>query len=90
MLQVSSSAFEEGGTIPSRYTCGGEKVSPTLSFAGAPEGTRALALIVDAPDALVGTFTHWLAWGHRSRRELERALEGHVLETAELMAVYER
>ena len=62
-LEISSDAFEEGGTIHSRHTCDGANVSPPLSFAGAPEGTRSLALVVDYPDAPVGTFTRWLAWG---------------------------
>src|SRR5215211_4256431 len=62
-LEISSDAFDEGGAIPRRYTCDAENVSPPLSFAGAPEGTRSFALIVDDPDAPVGTFTHWLAWG---------------------------
>lgn len=44
-------------------TCHGENVPPPLSFAGVPEGTRFLALVVDDPDAPVGTFTHWVAWG---------------------------
>jgi Raf kinase inhibitor-like YbhB/YbcL family protein len=62
-FEITSDAFEEGGTIPSRHTCDGQNVSPPLSFAGAPPGTRSLALVVDDPDAPVGTFTHWLAWG---------------------------
>jgi Raf kinase inhibitor-like YbhB/YbcL family protein len=62
-LEIASDAFQAGGTIPRRHTCDGENVSPPLSFAGAPEGTRSLALVVDDPDAPVGTFTHWLAWG---------------------------
>jgi Raf kinase inhibitor-like YbhB/YbcL family protein len=143
-LEITSDAFEESGTIPSRHTCDGANVSPPLSFAGAPAGTLSLALIVDDPDAPVGTFTHWLAWGidpsadgldegqaapgegrndfgtigyagpcpphgrHRyffrlhaldteldlqpgaNRAQLDRALDGHVLETAELVGGYER
>src|SRR5919197_6162289 len=62
-LEITSGAFEEGATIPRRHTCDGENVSPPLAWSGAPEGTRSLALIVDDPDAPVGTFAHWLAWG---------------------------
>jgi Raf kinase inhibitor-like YbhB/YbcL family protein len=62
-VHIASSAFEEGDQIPRRHTCDGENISPALSFADIPEGTRSLALIVDDPDAPVGTFDHWLAWG---------------------------
>ncbi len=48
---IQSPAFEEGGSIPARYTCDGEDISPPLQWAGVPEGTRSLALIVDDPDA---------------------------------------
>jgi len=48
---IQSPAFEEGGSIPARYTCDGDDVSPPLQWAGVPEGTRSLALIVDDPDA---------------------------------------
>lgn len=50
-LTLSSSAFDPGGKIPSKYTCEGEDVSPPLAFAGVPAGTKSLALIVDDPDA---------------------------------------
>src|SRR5215218_439802 len=60
---LQSSGFEHKGSIPARYSCEGEDLSPPLSWSGVPEGTRSLALIVDDPDAPVGTFTHWLAWG---------------------------
>src|SRR5262245_60852968 len=49
-LTLTSSAFEPGGAIPSKYTCEGDNVSPPLAFADAPAGPS-LALIVDDPDA---------------------------------------
>jgi Raf kinase inhibitor-like YbhB/YbcL family protein len=60
---LTSSAFAPGGMIPPRYTCDGENLSPPLSWSSPPIGTDSLALIMDDPDAPVGTFTHWLAWG---------------------------
>lgn len=62
-VTVSSTAFGDGGEIPRRYTCDGDDVSPPLSFAGVPSGTRELALLVEDPDAPGGTFVHWVAWG---------------------------
>ncbi len=50
-FSLTSPAFEQGGKIPSRYTCEGEDASPPLAFAGTPEGTKSLALVVDDPDA---------------------------------------
>ena len=63
-LTLSSSAFDDGQTIPSKYTCDGDSVSPPLSFGGVPEGTKSLALIVDDPDVPKklkpdGVFDHW-------------------------------
>jgi Raf kinase inhibitor-like YbhB/YbcL family protein len=62
-ITVSSSAFAEGGTIPRRYTCDGDDVSPPLAVSGLPSGVRELALLVEDPDAPSGTFVHWVAWG---------------------------
>jgi Raf kinase inhibitor-like YbhB/YbcL family protein len=59
---LSSEAFAHGEAIPQRHACEGQDVSPPLSWTDPPAGTRALALVVDDPDAPVGTFTHWLAW----------------------------
>jgi len=59
-MQLTSPAFEAGGTIPTPYTCTGDGTSPPLRWRDVPEGTRSLALVVDDPDAPRGTFTHWL------------------------------
>lgn len=58
----TTAAFPEGGMIPKKYTCDGADLSPALKWADPREGTKSFALIVDDPDAPVGTWTHWLAW----------------------------
>lgn len=50
-LKLTSTAFSQNGSIPSKYTCEGEDLSPALSWSGAPQGTKSFALIVDDPDA---------------------------------------
>jgi Raf kinase inhibitor-like YbhB/YbcL family protein len=59
-LTVTSAAFREGATIPTRYTCSDEDISPALAWSGAPANTIAFALIFDDPDAGATAFTHWL------------------------------
>lgn len=59
-LQLTSEAFSDGTTIPKRFTCDGEDISPPLSWSGLPAETRSLALICDDPDAPVGTWDHWV------------------------------
>ena len=61
-LVVTSPAFMDGEHIPSKYTCDGENVSPPLNIRGIPEGTKSLVLIVDDPDAPIGTWVHWVVW----------------------------
>ncbi|MGE5723291.1 MAG: YbhB/YbcL family Raf kinase inhibitor-like protein, partial [Sphingomonadales bacterium] len=58
-MRISSAAFEDGGAIPSRYSCDGQGISPPLTWSGAPQATRSFALIVDDPDAPGGLFRHW-------------------------------
>lgn len=61
-MQLTSIAFEEGGTIPTRYTCDGDDVSPPLALTGIPAAATSLVLIVDDPDAPGGTWDHWVAF----------------------------
>ena len=62
LIEMNSSAFANGTSIPVRYTCDGDNVSPPLSWSGVPDGTESLALIVDDPDAPGGNFTHWVIY----------------------------
>lgn len=54
--------FDNGGTIPARFTCDGEDTAPALEWSGDPERTQSFALIVDDPDAPAGNWNHWLLW----------------------------
>lgn len=59
-IQLTSSAFEDGRTIPAKYSCDGDEVSPPLAWTGVPDDARELALMVEDPDAPGGTFVHWV------------------------------
>ena len=60
-FSLSSPAFKEGGSIPSRFTCDGTDRSPALAWSGAPANTKSFALIMHDPDApMAGGFTHWV------------------------------
>jgi hypothetical protein len=62
VLIITSSAFENNKLIPRKYTCDGEDVNPPLGIEEVPEGTKSLVLIVDDPDASMGTWDHWIVW----------------------------
>jgi Raf kinase inhibitor-like YbhB/YbcL family protein len=57
---LTSPAFQENGTIPQKYTCDGQGISPPLAWSGAPAATRSFALVVRDPDAPRGSFVHWV------------------------------
>jgi len=61
-MKISSPAFQEGATIPEKFSRNGQNVSPELRIGAAPAEAKSLALVVDDPDAPVGLFTHWLVW----------------------------
>ena len=61
-MTLTSPAFTDGATIPSKYTCDGADISPPLDIGNVPDGAKSLALIVDDPDAPVGTWVHWVLW----------------------------
>ncbi|MCZ6601597.1 MAG: YbhB/YbcL family Raf kinase inhibitor-like protein [Planctomycetota bacterium] len=64
-IHVTSSAFEEGGAIPKKFSCEGAEVSPPLAWSGVPPGVKSLAVICDDPDAPVarGVWDHWVLFG---------------------------
>ncbi|MCI0410565.1 MAG: YbhB/YbcL family Raf kinase inhibitor-like protein [Acidobacteria bacterium] len=61
-MKIESAAFAPEAMIPSSHTCDGEDVSPPLTWADPPDGTKSFALISDDPDAPGGTWVHWVVW----------------------------
>ncbi|MCD6500585.1 YbhB/YbcL family Raf kinase inhibitor-like protein [bacterium] len=145
-MKIESSAFKENQSIPEKYTCDGENVNPLLKISEVPEAAKSLVLIVDDPDAPMGTWVHWTVWNVSSKTteipensvpegaiegmtdfgkpgyggpcppsgthryffklyaldttlglsssakkvDLEKAMEGHILDKAELIGLYSR
>jgi len=61
-FQITSSAFSAGNAIPAVYSCKGKDISPPLAWSQPPAGTQSLVLIMDDPDAPVGTWDHWVVF----------------------------
>ena len=59
---ILSPAFKEGDRIPAKFTCEGGDINPELHIQGVPDNAKSLALIMDDPDAPVGTWLHWTVW----------------------------
>ena len=75
-FQISTTAFSEGGMIPKKFTCDGPDVSPQLSWKDAPIGTQSFAVVMDDPDAPVGTWVHWVLYNlPASAKELPEGVE---------------
>ena len=73
-IELTSSAFTQGQPIPEKYTCKAEDISPALSWGEPPAGTQSFALIMDDPDAPVGTWVHWVLFNiPASTRDLPEA-----------------
>lgn len=143
-MKISSPHFSHNQMIPREFTCEGNDVNPELIIENIPPKTKTLALIVDDPDAPVGTWVHWVVFNidpktttitkesipglqgindfgkldyggpcppsgtHRyffkvyaldttlamqegaSKKDVENAMRGHILDEAELIGLYSK
>jgi len=71
ILTIKSPAFKDKGFIPLKYTCDGANVNPELSIDNLPNETKSLALIVDDPDAPMGSYVHWIMWNIPPKNKIE-------------------
>ena len=61
-MKLTSPSFDHNSMIPLEFTCQGKDINPELNISGIPEGTKSLALIIDDPDAPMGTWVHWVVF----------------------------
>ena len=61
-MKLTSTAFDEGQSIPVVYTGEGKDVSPPLAWTEPPAGTKSFALVSDDPDAPMGVWVHWVVY----------------------------
>ena len=65
-LVVESTAFEDGGVVPDKYSGRGGNTQPGFKFSNAPEGTVSYAIILHDLDVGLnngtGDVLHWIVW----------------------------
>jgi Raf kinase inhibitor-like YbhB/YbcL family protein len=61
-MRIQSAGFGDQEAIPVTFTCKGSGLSPPLSFSPPPADTKSLAVIMDEPEHIAGTYTHWLVY----------------------------
>src|SRR6202158_3497329 len=67
-MSLTSSEIKEGGTIANEqvfkgFGCTGSNISPSLSWSGAPSGTKSFAVTMYDPDAPTGSgWWHWVVF----------------------------
>ncbi|EKE27933.1 MAG: hypothetical protein ACD_3C00125G0007 [uncultured bacterium (gcode 4)] len=59
---IITSVFEDNAFIPALYSCQWKNINPEIRIWNIPDWTESLALIMDDPDAPMGTFVHWVVW----------------------------
>lgn len=63
VIDLTSPAFEDGGTIPLRHACEGDNVSPPLAWADVSDEAVELALVMADLEGPDGIFHHWIVVG---------------------------
>ena len=63
VMTISSGALERGNVMPQRYTCADPRAAnPTLDWAGAPQGTKSIAIVFDDADAPITPYVYWIVF----------------------------
>ena len=61
-MQLSSGNFGSNASMPTKFTCDGNDINPSLLISGVPEQAKSLVLIMDDPDAVKPAGRIWNHW----------------------------
>ncbi len=61
-MKVNSPDFKNKGMLPLFTAYHNDNENPTLIIEDIPKEAKSLALIMDDPDAPMGTWVHWVVW----------------------------
>jgi Raf kinase inhibitor-like YbhB/YbcL family protein len=65
-MQLTTTAWPDGGQIPTRYSQAGAEISPAIQWSTPPAGTQSFVLIFHDADTVMNGSTdgnlHWLVW----------------------------
>ena len=61
-MKLTSLNFQNKETIPEKYTCEGESISPQLTWEDYPKETKSFVLIMDDPNAVGEVWNHWIIY----------------------------
>jgi hypothetical protein len=65
-MTLASTDIKDGGTIPAAHAytrCGGQNISPALSWSGQPAAAKSLVLTVIDIDVEPALWSHWIVTG---------------------------
>ncbi|MFH2018883.1 MAG: YbhB/YbcL family Raf kinase inhibitor-like protein [bacterium] len=61
-MKIENVIFKNNDYIPTKFTCDGLNINPSLKISEVPAETKSMALVMDDPDAQAGTWVHWVMW----------------------------
>ncbi len=61
-MKIIIDSFKDGENISLKYSCDGDNINPEIKITDVPQEAQSLILIMDDPDAPMGTFTHWVVF----------------------------